>query len=157
MTCAGVGLAARRGRQSGGPRDAVDDIRVVPPHLPSTRTGRILAAQSMPAVQAPSFVFAPMMPATPVPCHELSWAAQSSRRVAREDEVTGVGRVGIAAVAVVRRLGGPETCRNPGRKRPASPGVRPISRVDDGDDDAGGPVRDVPRREGADRARSLRR
>src|ERR1700681_2358402 len=44
----------------------------VPPHLPSTRTGRILAFQLRPAIPAPLLVLAAMMPLTNVPCHELA-------------------------------------------------------------------------------------
>ncbi|ABA52704.1 ribonuclease E [Burkholderia pseudomallei MSHR1043] len=44
---------------------------VVPPHLPSTRTGRILPYQLTPAMPMPLFAAAPMMPATCVPCQLL--------------------------------------------------------------------------------------
>src|SRR5207244_12338285 len=41
---------------------------VKPPHLPSTRTGRILALRAMPATPTPLSDSAAMVPATCVPC-----------------------------------------------------------------------------------------
>src|ERR1041385_3911036 len=43
-----------------------------PPHLPSTRTGRILDVQLMPPTPTLLLVAAPIVPATWVPCQELS-------------------------------------------------------------------------------------
>src|SRR4051812_17888200 len=47
-----------------------------PPHLPSTRTGRIFDCQLMPATPRELLVSAPRMPATRVPCHELILISQ---------------------------------------------------------------------------------
>ncbi len=55
----------------------------VPPHLPSTRTGTILAFQSMPAIPAPLLVLAAMIPLTKVPCQLLGLAGKSCRRILR--------------------------------------------------------------------------
>ena len=43
-----------------------------PPHLPSARTGRIQPFQPSPAMPRELFASAPMIPATRVPCQELS-------------------------------------------------------------------------------------
>ncbi len=48
----------------------------VPPHLPSTRTGRICAPQLIPAIPVELFVLAARMPAVRVPCQELSPTVQ---------------------------------------------------------------------------------
>src|SRR5256885_920060 len=45
--------------------------RSVPPHLPSTRTGKSHALQVMPAMPTPLLLTAPRMPETRVPCQEL--------------------------------------------------------------------------------------
>src|SRR5882757_903642 len=42
-----------------------------PPHLPSTRTGRIFGCQVIPVIPVALFERAPRIPATRVPCHEL--------------------------------------------------------------------------------------
>src|SRR5579871_2468983 len=46
----------------------------LPPHLPSTRTGRICPCQVMPAMPVALLVSAPRMPAVRVPCQELDCA-----------------------------------------------------------------------------------
>ena len=47
-----------------------------PPHLPSTRTGRILTPKAVPAMPWPLFAAAPIRPAILVPCQELSSTPQ---------------------------------------------------------------------------------
>src|SRR5262245_36945303 len=69
MTLAGVGFAGTRATL---PPDAqviastMSDVR--PPHLPSTRTGRILAFGAIPATPTPLLLSAAIVPATWVPC-----------------------------------------------------------------------------------------
>ena len=48
-----------------------------PPHLPSTRTGRIFTPKAVPAMPWPLLAAAPMIPAILVPCQELLAAPQS--------------------------------------------------------------------------------
>src|SRR5688500_20254259 len=47
-----------------------------PPHLPSTRTGRMYEFQLRPATPAELLVSAPIMPATRVPCQVLEDVSQ---------------------------------------------------------------------------------
>ena len=50
-----------------------------PPHLPSTRTGKILTPDAMPAIPMPLSDLAAMVPDTCVPCHELLLAPQPAK------------------------------------------------------------------------------
>ncbi len=54
----------------------------VPPHTPSARTGKICGFQVTPATPSELLVSAPSMPATRVPCQELTcacvWLAHSA-------------------------------------------------------------------------------
>ena len=73
MICAGKGLRGTPGTLSPAAHATASMMsESSPPHLPSARTGRILAPQSIPASHWPLLEFAAMLPATPVPCHELS-------------------------------------------------------------------------------------
>src|SRR5579885_1864783 len=47
-----------------------------PPHLPSTRTGRIFPCHDNPATPRELLVAAPRIPAVRVPCHELICVSQ---------------------------------------------------------------------------------
>jgi len=47
-----------------------------PPHLPSTRSGRIFGPQVIPVMPAVLLDSAPRMPATRVPCQELLLTVQ---------------------------------------------------------------------------------
>src|ERR1700674_4019166 len=53
---------------------------MVPPHLPSARTGSKRAFQSTPAMPKPLFAAAPIRPATCVPCQVLSVALGHSTK-----------------------------------------------------------------------------
>ena len=80
-----------------------------PPHLPSARTGNTRTVRPTLAMPMPLLVSAAMMPLVCVPCHELSSGefAQPSNVPpgslisAEREPVTGIGRVGVATVAVV--------------------------------------------------------
>ena len=52
---------------------------VEPPHLPSTRTGKILTPDAMPATPMALSDLAAMVPDTCVPCHELLLAPQPAK------------------------------------------------------------------------------
>src|SRR6202171_929858 len=78
ITCAGVLFGGTPGTER--PAAHATPSRMsenVPPHLPSTRIGRIFADQSMPAVQALSLPLAPITAETAVPCQLLSSTEQS--------------------------------------------------------------------------------
>ncbi len=77
MTLAGVAFA---GMPATVPPDAQvmasTMSEVVPPHLPSTRTGWIFALYAMPATPLALLVAAAMVPATWVPCQEEPLAVE---------------------------------------------------------------------------------
>ncbi len=76
ITRAGYGLA---GAPSTGTPPAQSIAAMmsesVPPHLPSARTGSTQPFHVVPAIPRALFETAPTMPATRVPCHELSSGA----------------------------------------------------------------------------------
>ena len=76
---------------------------LVPPHLPSTRTGTVLTNQFVPATPAPLLVLTtPIVPATWLPCQLLLVGRRVvSPAFACHDGIAGIGRIGIAPVAVV--------------------------------------------------------
>src|SRR5262245_41847479 len=60
-----------------------------PPHVPRTRGGRMYEGQSRPETPVALLVIAPIIPATRVPCHELSDRAQlASATLVRSAELT---------------------------------------------------------------------
>src|SRR5262245_41023762 len=77
MIRAGVGLIAAPlvGRPAAHSIPAMMS-ESVPPHLPSTRTGRMRVFHASPATPMPLFVEAPIRPETRVPCHELEPSPQ---------------------------------------------------------------------------------
>ncbi len=80
ITCAGYGFAGTPGTASPAAQAMPSMMsESSPPHLPSTRTGRTFAAQSIPATPMPLSEFAATTPLTAVPCHELSSTAQSPK------------------------------------------------------------------------------
>src|SRR5947208_1634717 len=78
MTCAGVGFGGAPDTRSPAAQATASAMSLIlPPHLPSARTGRIFAAQSMPAVYELLSAFAAITPATDVPCQLLLRTSQS--------------------------------------------------------------------------------
>src|SRR5437879_9334233 len=79
-TLAGLALAGTPGTDRPAAQRAPSRIsETKPPHLPRTRTGRILDVQLIPATPTPLFVTAPMVPATWVPCQLLSLTEQPTK------------------------------------------------------------------------------
>src|SRR5687768_12069392 len=75
---AGVGFAAAPGTDKPpAQRMPARMSPSVPPHLPSTRTGRMKEFQDRPDTPAVLLVSAATMPATRVPCQELAASSQS--------------------------------------------------------------------------------
>ncbi len=71
-TRAGLGLAGTPGTDPPEAQTIASAMSdVYPPHLPRTRTGRILLVQLMPATPAPLLVAAPIVPDTCVPWNVL--------------------------------------------------------------------------------------
>ena len=73
----------------------------VPPHLPSTRTGRIFAFQLRPAMPTPLLVFAAMRPLTNVPCQAAGLARRAVAAFVVGGPVARIGGIVVATVAVV--------------------------------------------------------
>ena len=79
MICAGVGLIGAPGTAMPAAQRMPAMMSLsVPPHLPSTRTGRISVFQPVPAMPSALFVSAPIRLDTRVPCQELSADARRS-------------------------------------------------------------------------------
>ena len=96
MTCAGCGLAGTPG--TGSPAAHATPSRMSessPPHFPSTRTGRIFAAQSMPATPLAVVRVRGDDAGDAVPCHELGFDValpwkSGIASVGRVDPVAGI-------------------------------------------------------------------
>ena len=113
MICAGVGLSGTLGTlMPAAQRMPMMMSLSVPPHLPSTRTGRISVFQPVPAIPSALLVSAAIRLDTRVPCQELfTWSmpgAGAGRDVERCAVTPPPSRSRrdrwhrIAAIAVVR-------------------------------------------------------
>src|SRR5262245_61183917 len=93
----------------------------VPPHLPSTRTGRTNEFQDMPVMPAELFDRAPIIPETRVPCHELAEVRQlvkmrlfrSASVIQSPGSLGSESRPSLSLACAV-----PETKSKPGRSFP---------------------------------------
>ena len=134
----------------------------MPPHLPSTRTGRMKEFQSRPATPDELLVQRADH-ARPRGCHATSCRVVSQLRKRRVglvggvDPVAGIGRIGVAAVAIVGHVRARLTKSKPGSSfpprsaRPRSGMVVEHAGVEHRDDHARGSALRVPGADGIHR------